>query len=225
MDVKLGKTCAYASLVTPKGELTGFNAIFIPSTKFVKEGKYNADILLNATEGKKLFETIKEVRTAQFKNFKKGKGDSVADITAIKPLATVNEETGEQELDSEGRWILKTSAKAGIKEGVATNKIAVFDAKGKPIKSCKIGAGSTVRLKIDLVGYTVAGKVGVSVKLLAVQIINLVEYKGAANGASFEGFEIEEGYEYDETEAEETPTETKEVSEDETDDWNDEQGY
>lgn len=223
MEVKIGKSAAYGSLVTPKGELTGFNAIFKPSDKFNKEGVYSADILLSKEEGEAVFEAVKAVRTAQFKNFKKSKGDAVAEITSIKPVAAVNEETGEKVLDPEGKWILKTKAKAGIKDGVATKKIAVFDAKGKPVTSCKIGAGSIVRLKLDLVGYTVAGKIGVSVKLLAVQIINLVEYQGASSGNSFDGFDVEEGYEFDEEAAkaaEEAPEEP-----DDSDDWDDTQGY
>lgn len=224
MEVKLGKSTAYGSLVTPKGTLTGFNAIFKPSDKFNKEGVYSADIILTKEEGEAVFEAVKAVRTAQFKNFKKGKGDAVAEITSIKPVATVNEETGEKTLDPEGKWILKTKAKAGLKDGVATNKIAVFDAKGKPVKSCKIGAGSTVRLKLDLVGYTVAGKIGVSVKLLAVQIINLVEYQGGAgSGASFDGFDVEEGYEFDENAVEEEETAETEPTAD--DNWDDEQGF
>lgn len=224
MEIKKGKSAVYASLVTPKGELTGFSAIFVPSVKFNKEGVFSADILLSKEDGEKLFNDVKAVRTEQFKNFKKQKTDKVADITAIKPLSTVDEETGEETLDPEGKWILKTKAKAGIKEGKATNKVAVFDAKGNPVKSCKIGAGSTVRLKIDLVGYNVGGKVGVSIKLLAVQIINLVEYKGGAgSGNTFDGFEVEDGYEFNEEDVVEE-TATEETTQEADDDW-EEAGY
>ena len=223
MEVKIGKSAAYGQLVTPKGTLTGYNAIFKPSDKFNKEGVYSADIILSEAEGKALYEAVKEVRTAQFKHFRK-KGEAVADITSIKPITTVNDETGETVADPENRWILKTKAKAGLKEGKATNKIAVFDAKGKPVTSCKIGAGSTVRLKLDLVGYGVAGKIGVSVKLLAVQIINLVEYQGAGSSNSFDGFDVEDGYEFDETMMEEEATEEAEPST-EDDAWDDAQGF
>lgn len=220
LEIKVGKSAVYAQTVTGKGTLTGFNAIFKPSVMFNKEGVYSADIILNKEDGEKLYNLVKEVRTAQYKNFKKDKGGTVADITAIKPLATVDEETGEATPDIEGRWILKSKAKANIKEGQPTNKIAVFDAKGKPVKACKIGAGSTVRLKLDLVGYSVAGKSGVSIKLLAVQIINLVEYQGGAgSGASFDGFEVEDGYEFDETEMENSETTEASPVADDDDDW------
>lgn len=227
MDIKKGKSAVYAQLVTPKGELNGFSSIFVPSTKFNKEGTFSANILISEEEGKKLYEAIKAVRTEQFKNFKKGKGDKVAEITAIKPFSVVDEETGEEVFDKEGRWILKTKLAAKIKDGKATNKVVVFDAKGKPVKACKIGSGSIVRLKIDLIGYSVGGKCGVSIKLLAVQIINLVEYQGGAGSStSFDGFDVEDGYEFDEASAEEEEeTEAEEVEAADDDNWDDEQGY
>ena len=225
MDIKLGNTKAYTDFVTAKGEVIGFNAIFKPSTTYNKAGEYLISILVSEEEGKKTLEAIKEVRKEQFKNFKKGKTDTVAEILAVKPYSKVDEETGESAPDSEGRWIIKAKVKANIVEGKATNKIAVFDAKGKPVSSCKLGEGSTVRLKLNLSGYTVAGKSGVSVKLSAVQIINLVEYQGTSNTASFDGFEVEEdGYEFNEADIETSDEGTVTKSSDnneEDDEWDD----
>lgn len=225
MDIKVGKSTAYADFVTAKGEVLGYNAIFIPTTKFNKSGEYCISILVSEEEGKKTLEAIKEVRKIQFKNFKKGKTDTVAEILAVKPYSKVDEETGESEPDSEGRWIIKAKAKANIKEGKATHKIGVFDAKGKPVPACRLGEGSTVRLKLNLSGYTVAGKSGVSVKLSAVQIINLVEYQGTSNTASFDGFEVEEdGYEFNEEDIETSDKGTVTKSSDnneEDDEWDD----
>lgn len=223
MDIKKGKTAVFAELVTPKGEITGFSAIFVPSTKFNKEGTYSANIILSKEEGEKLLAQIKSVQIEEFKNFKKGKNDKCIEITAVKKLTTVDEETGQEIDDEEGRYVLKTSAKAKITEGKPTNKIVVFDAKGHPVKTAKIGEGTIARLKLNLVGYCVGGKVGVSVRLVAVQIIKLVEYVGKANEASFDGFEIEEdGYEFDET----AQSEDEEAPEtDVKDEWDDEQGF
>lgn len=64
-------------------------------------------------------------------------------------------------------------------------------------------------------GYSVAGKTGVSVKLKAVQIIDLVEY-GNGSAESY-GFGDEDGsFEFSEDEAVEE--ETAEATEDEEDD-------
>lgn len=222
MDIKKGKTAVFAELVTPKGKITGFSAIFIPSTTFNKEGTYSATIILSKAEGEKLLAQIKSVQIEEFKNFKKGKNDKCTEITAIKKLTTVDEETGQEIDDEEGKYVLKASAKAKITDGKPTNKIAVFDGKGHPVKTCKLGEGSIVRLKLNLVGYNVGGKVGVSVRLVAVQIVKLVEYVGKANGASFDGFEVEDdGYEYDET----AQTENDETTDDVNDEWDDEQGF
>lgn len=176
--------------ITGKGELTGFIALTKPSTKFNKEGVYTVNILLPKEEGEALVQKIKDVRTEQFKTY--GKGTKVADITKCKPYATVDEETGEEILDAEGRYILTANASAYIKDGKITNRIQIINAKKQPVKNINIGEGTIARLGVVLSGYSVAGKTGVSVKLGLVQIINLVEYTGG--GFSLDGFDEEEGF-------------------------------
>lgn len=177
--------------VTGKGELVGFISIITPSTAFNnKEGKYSASILLDKKEGKALADKIREVRTEQYKKY--GKGTKVAEITQCVPYTTVDEETGEEIPDKEGRYILKTSAKAYIENGVPRVKPRVINAKKQGVKNVKIGAGTIARLGVTLSGYSVAGKTGVSVKLGIVQIIELVEY--TSGGFSADAFDIEEGY-------------------------------
>lgn len=178
--------------VTGKGELVGFVAICTPSTKFDKEGTYSANILLPKEEGEKLAAKIKEVRTQQFKTY--GKGTKVAELTQCVPYTTVNEETGEEIPDELGRYVLKTKAGAYIKDGKVDNKIAIVNAKKKPVKNVNVGAGTIARLLVILSGYSVAGKTGVSVKLKGVQIIDLVEFNGADVASAFdeeEGFDGE----------------------------------
>lgn len=199
---------------TGKGELTGFIGVFEPSTKFNKDGVYSANILLSKEEGEALAEEIKKVRTEQFKTY--GKKTKVAELTRCVPYGIADEETGEETPDAEGRYILKTTAKAFIENGKPKVKIPVFDAKQNPVKDVRIGAGTIARLSISLEGYSVAGKTGVSVKLKAVQIIDLVEY-GNGNAESY-GFGDEDGsFEFSEDEAVEEE-ETAEATEDEEDD-------
>ncbi|MCD7779630.1 MAG: DUF2815 family protein [Candidatus Gastranaerophilales bacterium] len=188
MEIGIGKKSVYLKkdLITPKGEITGFSCIFKPSTKFVKTGKYSVSILLSKEDGEKLLEIAQEVRKEQFKNFK---GKKLAEIKSIKPYTKLNEETGEETPDSEGRYILSAGLKA------ERGKVAVFDAKGKPVsKALNIGEGTTVKLKLGVSGYTVA-ETGVSFTLKAVQIIDFVEY--VSSSVSFEGFEAEEGFDID----------------------------
>ena len=176
--------------VTGKGELVGFISIVKPSTKFDKDGVYKADILLPKEEGEKLAALIKEVRTEQFKTY--GKGTKVADLTKCVPYAIVDEETGEETPDAEGRYILKSNSKAFIENGKPKNKIMIYNAKKQPVKNVNVGEGTIARLGVVLSGYSVAGKTGVSVKLGMVQIINLVEYQGG--GWSADGLDEEEGF-------------------------------
>lgn len=216
-EIKLGKKTAYTTILTPKGELKGYSAIFEPSTKFDKKGLYNANILLSKEEGEAILALAKEVQKTQFKEFKKGK-EKLAEIQSIKPFSTIDDD-GKEILDEEGRYILKTKNSARIKDGVAGFKVAVFDSKVKPVKKVNIGEGSIVKLKCDISGYNVGGKVGVSIRLVAVQIIKFVAYSGT-NAA--EGFEEEaEGFEYgeDELEEENSSSEAEENEEDEEEDF------
>lgn len=176
--------------ITGKGELVGYISVITPSTKFNPEGKYSANILLDKKEGKALADKIKEVRTQQFKTY--GKGTKVTDITQCIPYTTVDEETGEEIPDKEGRYILKAAEKAYIENGKINKKLRVINAKKQDVKNVKVGEGTIARLGVILSGYTVAGKTGVSVKLGMVQIIKLVEY--SSSGFSLDGFDEEDGY-------------------------------
>ena len=176
---------------SPKGTLVGFISIFEPSTKFNKDGVYQAHILLSKEDGEKLAAEIKEVRTEQFKTY--GKGTKVADITKCKPYTTVDEETGEEIADPAGRYVLTANSSAYIKDNKISKRIQIINAKKKPVKNISIGEGTIARLGVVLSGYSVAGKTGVSVKLGLVQIIELVEYAGSA--FSLDAFDEEEGFE------------------------------
>lgn len=185
-------------IVTGKAELTGFISIFEPSTKFNKDGVYSTNALISKEEGEKIAEKIKEIRKKQHKEY--GKGTKITDYEACIPYV-IEEKDDDGEVinstpDKEGRYILKIKAKAYIKDGKPTNKIAVFDSKGKPISKASIGNGTIAKLCLILEGYSVAGKTAVSVKLKAVQILELVEFQGGT--ADSYGFEEEDGFEYDE---------------------------
>lgn len=183
---------------TGKGTLIGFISILEPSTKFNKEGVYQAHILLNKEEGEALAAKIKDIRTQQFKTF--GKKTKVAELTQCVPYTTTNDD-GEEIEDAQGRYVLKSKASAFIEKGKIGQKIQVFDAKLKPVKDIKIGEGTTAKLGVDLVGYSVAGKTGVSVKLKLVQIIDLVEYTGGATAEAY-GLTEEDGFDFEEEENE-----------------------
>ena len=196
---------------SPKGTLVGFISIFEPSTKFNKDGVYQAHILLSKEDGEKLAAEIKEVRTEQFKTY--GKGTKVAELTQCVPYSKTNDE-GEEIPDAEGRYVFKTKASAFIKDGKPTAVIPVLDAKLKPIKGIKVGEGTVAKLCVDLVGYSVAGKTGVSAKLRLVQIIDLVEYVGGATADAY-GLTEEDGFDFEEDDEDVTTEDASEDGEEE----------
>lgn len=205
MEIKLGKKTAYTTVITPKGVLTGFNAIFEPSVKFNKEGAYNANIILSKEDGEAILATVKAVQKEQFKNFKQ-KNDKLAEIKSIAPISETTDD-GEIVFDPDGRYILKSKNTANIKDGVIGKRIAVFDSKLKPVKKLNLGEGSEVKLKISISGYSVAGNVGVSIRLEAVQVFKYVAYESVSGNA--DGFEAEEGGFDVETDVAEEETEEK----------------
>ena len=199
--------------VTGKGELTGFIALTKPSTKFNKQGVFTTNILLSKEEGEALVEKLKTIRTEQFKKY--GKGTKAAEITKCKPYTTVNEETGEEIPDPQGRYVLNANASAYIENGKIGKRIKIINAKKQEVKNINIGEGTIARLGLNLSGYSVAGKTGVSVKLGMVQIINLVEYQNG--GFSLDAFDEEEGFDgigEDFKDDTDTLTDTEEVIED-----------
>ena len=175
--------------VTGKGELTGFIALTKPSTKFNKKGVYSTAMLLDREDGEKLTAKLKEVRTEQFKQY--GKGTKVAELPCT-PYEIVDPETGEATPDPQGRYILKTNASAYIENGKIGKRIKIINAKKQEVKNINIGEGTIARLGLNLSGYSVAGKTGVSVKLGLVQIIKLVEY--TSGGFSTDLFDEEDGF-------------------------------
>jgi hypothetical protein len=86
-----------------------------------------------------------------------------------------------------------------------TRKPALFDAKGKPlVGEVRVGSGSMLAVSYTPTPfYTTLIGAGVSLRLNAVQIVELVEYEGGSGLATFESHEG--GYEAEEVEAP-TPT-------------------
>lgn len=202
-------------IATIKGELAGFNSIQKPSTKFDKAGTYQANILVSKEDGEKLAKEIKKISSEQYKTY--GKGTKVVESESCKPYVEIEtNEDGEvvkETPDEQGRYLFKTKAKAFIEDGKPSNKVPVFDAQNKAVGEVRIGNGSTVKLAFTLEGYSVASKTGVSVKLKAVQILDLVEY--GVQSAEAYGFSEEEGFSAEESE--ETENNTTEENDEEAD--------
>ena len=94
----------------------------------------------------------------------------------------------------------KTKAKVTMRSGDSFDqKVALFDAKGKPlVNPPNVGGGSKIKVSYQVVPYyTATVGAGLTLRMKAVQILKLVEYTSGANASSY-GFKEEDGYEAEE---------------------------
>jgi hypothetical protein len=136
-----------------------------------------------------------EAELREQKKLAKGKAIKVSE-PSIKPVIDEEnggEETGEVDIN------FKMKAVITSKEGeVYKKRPALFDAKGVEIegnklRALRVGTGSAVRVSFECVPfYKPAVGAGLSLRLKAVQIVNLVEYQGG--DAKSHGFGAEDGF-------------------------------
>lgn len=174
--------------VTPKGEAM-YAKVLNPDTKFDPEGVYKIDLLVDRSEAQDLIDKLEAVRDDYLEN-----GDVVKAVREKNSKVRINvADVFEETDDGRAKFKFKQKAKITTKTGQTYDKkVAIFDSKVKPIQ-VEVGNGSTVKVSFSVQPYYMASTktVGVSLKLIAVQVINLVE-KGFNESA---GFEAEEGYE------------------------------
>lgn len=86
-----------------------------------------------------------------------------------------------RDLDN-GNIAVNLKRKAKKKDGTDNNPVDFVDGNKKPIASRKgIGNGSEGNVKIFRAEYNVNGSTGITTILSAIQVTNLVEYKGAVD--------------------------------------------
>jgi len=181
--------------VTPAG-IAQYPYLTKPDTKFNPDGEYKISLEIPAADAQDIVTFLDEQYEAAVAKAKKenpGKKIKTGDVPY-----SVDDESGKVTV----RFKLK--AKVAPKNGEPfEQRPALFDAKGKPInQEAKIGGGSKVKVAYELVPYyTAIAGAGVSLRLKAVQVINLVEFGGGAGAGAF-GFGEEDGYEAEENSAE-----------------------
>jgi len=194
------------NFTTPKG-IAKYPWLNTPDTKFNPDGDFKVTIVLGADEAAPIIKFLDERLEASIARAKKenvGKKIREAD-----PPYKTNEETGEVEVT------FKMKAKVNMKNGDSfEQKPAIFDSKLTPLKNVNVGGGSTIKVNYECFGfYTSMIGAGVSLRLKAVQVLNLIEFSGGAS-ASAMGFKQEEGFEQD---VEDTPFNSDSGTSDEED--------
>jgi hypothetical protein len=185
------------AIVTPAG-VAKYANISKPKLNFKKTGdEYSVDMLFEPDDIKDFEATLKTLALAAkdkaVAEAKNGRDKKV--IGDFEIYLPISEELEKESGDPTGKVIVKAKNSASYeRDGVVQKRsMPVFDSKGKPVTGLNIGRGST--LKISVVPNTFVNpatkKVGVSLWLKAVQVIDLVEY-GGGDAGSF-GFGEEDG--------------------------------
>jgi hypothetical protein len=147
-----------------------------PDTKFDKDGVYSVDLELdpNATETKEFIASIKKVADESYKSTCETKGGK-----KLKRADVPIKETDEGTI----RIKFKLKAKAGNEEKSWSQKPALFDSTGQAINTPpNIGSGSRIKVAFEIVPFfTAMVGAGVSLRLKAVQIVELREYTPGGN--------------------------------------------
>lgn len=174
-----------------------------PDTKFKADGEYKITLVLPGAEAQPLTELIDKGMAESLVQARRDNPTKAKTIKAAtdKPYKAVTDDEGNETGDV--KFNFKMAAKITSKKtGESwTQKPDLFDAKGKVLINPKIGGGSTVKVAFELYPfYTALIGAGVSLRLRAVQVLDLVEY-GNRDAAGY-GFGEEEGYEAGEQTAE-----------------------
>lgn len=212
------------SFVTPKGTYR-YPSLTKPdygNEQFPKPaGEYKVQLILTEAEAQPLIEKLQPLYDAAIsegkEKFKELKVEQRKKLGALKENDLYATEYDQETEDPTGNVIFKFAMIAsGInkKDGSKwERKPAVFDAKGKPIKDVSIWGGTQGKVAFEAVPYFIpgTGAAGLKLRLKAAQIIELVSGGGAGSGAY--GFGEEEGYEAEDTPAEQNGFTNEEESE------------
>ena len=195
---------------TPKG-VASYCWIKQPDTKFKPDGEYSVNLTVPASEAAPLIQILEPIFEAAFQEqceafeqrMNDAKGPQKAKMKAKGEIKRGDFYAPEYDDDGEetGNLVFKFKMNAQFKkkgtEEVIKMSPQIFDAKGNKVKTVpNIGAGSVIKVNFAPDGYytDAAHMAGITLRLNAVQILELVEFGGGGNAGSY-GFGKEDGYE------------------------------
>lgn len=175
----------FESIVSPKG-LASYPFLNKPSTKFKPEGEYSVKLVFTPEDGAKLVDQVKAIFRDAYKEqcalLKKDK---------LKLADFPWKETEDGKIEVKFGQTASFSSKTGE---VYERKIALFDTKGNPVTDA-IGSSSILRCAADVyTWYAPALGMGVSLRLKAVQVVELVAPSRMMSADAYGFSAEEEGY-------------------------------
>lgn len=167
--------------VTPKGK-ANYPWVNRPDTTFVDEGMYQCNLILSKKAAAKMVKEIKELhKEAQVMFKKENKKGKKAKLPFFE----------NDDGDIEFKFTQRAKIKSKKTGEIFDKTIPIFNSKNKPITP-NLGAGSIIKISYEPSQYYHATQgAGVTLRLKAVQVLELVEWEQDY------GFEEEEGYEGD----------------------------
>ena len=183
-------------MVTPPG-IAVYPKLNEPDTKFKAAGEYQTRLRLQLADAKvqSFVETIDEAYDAAIAQAKKDNPAKAKSMkSADKPYKVVCDEEGNETGEIEFNFKMAASGVSKKTQKPWTRRPSLFDAKGQPLPAdTKVGGGSTIKVSFEIMPfYAPAVGAGLSLRLQAVQVLDLVEY--GQRTASAYGFEEEDGY-------------------------------
>jgi len=155
--------------------------VFEPDTKFNPEGVYSINVSIPEADAAHVCEQLDSLLTDYSTKVVKEKPQLKATLSTRTPYETEYDDDGNET----GNVLFKAKMKASgtTKEGRTwQRKPVVVDSKLTPLtKSTLIGNGSSVIVAVEPSPYYMPSnkQAGVSLRMVGVQVTNLVEYQGA----------------------------------------------
>ena len=192
-NTKGNYSMANKMMMTPKGS-ANWVKVFQPDTKYQPEGEYSMKLVVREDLAEDLCGQLDSLTDAIYAKSLKDNPRLKTKLTKRTPYEQVLDDEGNETGEIEFKF--KTKARITAKDGSTyTNKVAVFDAKAKPItEQLNIGNGSIMKVGFEPVPYMMQStkEASVSLRLKSTQLIDLVEFGAASPFGEEEGYTFEE---------------------------------
>lgn len=180
------KKAVHTALTTPEATAI-YTHLREPDTKFDKQGWYKITFTLPDADAKAFEKTLNGELKTHLKALKAAGNGEPTKVNPVEGKRTTTPEGKEQILFTAKLRPYFVSNKDDSK---IFQRPQVFDALAKPMGEL-IGSGSKVKVAMHLIRYSTAMATGVTLRLKAVQCLNLVRVGGAE--AEDHGFGVIEG--------------------------------
>ena len=170
-----------------------WSKVFEPDTKFIEDGEYSTQVIVSEADAAQVCEQLDALIDEEFNKIVKDKPA----LKATLSKRPVTEPDIDQDGNATGNVVFKSKLKAKIRSktgAVYNQKPNVVDAKRNPMTGIQlVGNGSIVKIAVEPITYYMPSskQVGVSLRLKAMQVIDLVEH-GVPSADSL--FDDEEGF-------------------------------